>query len=299
MQSVTVVIPAYNEAENIRSLLTDLIAQKTTAFNLQKIHVISDGSTDETVQEIMKVQHPTIEFMHFPERKGKASRLNNFFKNCKSDIIIKIDADVRIKDTSTLEELVKAFKTNPTIGIVAGNYIPFQPQYFVEQVAHFGYHTLEDAKNQIGTRAIKYRCDGHMQAISQAVARHLVIPSNVATDVYTYYYARSLGYEAVHVTTAKVFYRLPSKITEYLLQSRRYLKSNVYHYFPEKLIRESETLSFYDKASAVLRKFTQAPIVASTFIITVIISHVMALFYVRGPQWEIARTTKHDLTYEK
>jgi glycosyltransferase involved in cell wall biosynthesis len=43
--TVTIGIPAYNEAANITSLLMALLAQNTPNFKLESIIVASDGST--------------------------------------------------------------------------------------------------------------------------------------------------------------------------------------------------------------------------------------------------------------
>ena len=49
---VTIGIPAYNEENNIIPLLTSLVNQKTSQVVVEKIIVMSDGSSDNTVGSV-------------------------------------------------------------------------------------------------------------------------------------------------------------------------------------------------------------------------------------------------------
>ena len=77
--SVSIGIPAYNEAENIENLLLNLISQEIRhPFKLNKVYIVASGCTDDTEQivEDLKKKYDIIDLLCEEERRGKASALN-------------------------------------------------------------------------------------------------------------------------------------------------------------------------------------------------------------------------------
>src|SRR3989304_6639199 len=92
--SVTVAISALNEAHNITAFLRSVLSQKEEGFVLEKILIISDGSTDQTAELARALNSDKIEVRKYGERIGKSSRLNEIYKDLRSDILVQSDADV-------------------------------------------------------------------------------------------------------------------------------------------------------------------------------------------------------------
>ena len=84
--TVSVIIPAYNEAANIAALLRSILSQEATNFRLIEIIVLSDGSTDRTVSEAQSVQDFRIDVIDDHTRKGKITRFNELLTLAKSDL---------------------------------------------------------------------------------------------------------------------------------------------------------------------------------------------------------------------
>ena len=105
--TVTVGIPAYNEEKNIGNLLLELLNQKQSIFELEKVIVVSDGSTDGTVAKVKIIKNPQVMVIDNLERKGKPYRLNQLFENSKSDTLVILDADTLLQDKLFLEKLMK------------------------------------------------------------------------------------------------------------------------------------------------------------------------------------------------
>ena len=84
--TITIGIPAFNEERNIRHLL-DSIFMQVGNFDLERIVVLNDGSTDKTAEIINDTisQGRRIELVHDEERRGKAYRLNQIFSSNTSD----------------------------------------------------------------------------------------------------------------------------------------------------------------------------------------------------------------------
>ncbi len=116
--SITVLIPAYNEAENIRSTIESVL---NNTYRNREIVVLDDGSTDRTASIVEGMQGA------YPEEKltllrlqngGKARALNIGTSHAKGDLIAILDGDAAL-DTYALEMIVRPF-VDPAVGAVAG-----------------------------------------------------------------------------------------------------------------------------------------------------------------------------------
>src|SRR5579871_5253679 len=96
--TISVGIPAYNEEANIAQLLRLLLKQRGNNFILQKIFVISDGSSDTTAKEVAAVGSNKVYFKDDKKRLGKSARLEEIFRLNRSDVLLLMDADVIFKD---------------------------------------------------------------------------------------------------------------------------------------------------------------------------------------------------------
>src|ERR1041385_4839945 len=78
--NILIGIPAYNEEANIGELLKHILSQRQINFNISKIIVISDGSTDKTVAIVSKFKNKKITLINYKKRKGQISRQNEIIK---------------------------------------------------------------------------------------------------------------------------------------------------------------------------------------------------------------------------
>lgn len=112
---LSIVIPAYNEAESIPILLEQIrMILKKHAYRAEII-VINDGSTDRT-EEVLNAlleassQHPPIRVIHFKRNRGKAEALMAGFAAATRDIVITMDADLQ-DDPSEIPKLLETLNT--------------------------------------------------------------------------------------------------------------------------------------------------------------------------------------------
>src|SRR3989338_9195985 len=94
---ISIVIPVYNEQENIFILYSRL---KNVLNNIKKsyeIIFIDDGSTDNSFNILEKLYNrdKRIEVMKFRKNFGQTAALNVGFKNAKGNVIITMDADLQ------------------------------------------------------------------------------------------------------------------------------------------------------------------------------------------------------------
>jgi len=91
---ISVIIPFYNEKENLTPLLTQLINKLDKTKKEYEIVFVDDGSTDG-FGEKFKVQSSKFKLVSHRKRAGKGQALKTGIENSKGDVIIFMDADLQ------------------------------------------------------------------------------------------------------------------------------------------------------------------------------------------------------------
>src|SRR6266487_2199847 len=83
-------IMAYNEEANIGQLLEALLHQHTTHCVIREIIVLASGCTDgtEAIVRDWARRHQSIKLLTQPRREGKASAVNSFLRNSRSEVLV-------------------------------------------------------------------------------------------------------------------------------------------------------------------------------------------------------------------
>lgn len=102
---VSAVIPAFNEAQTIGRVL-DVI---TTFTAIDEIVVVSDGSTDNTVEVVR--QYP-VRMIELKENIGKGGALQRGIDSASGDILVFLDADLIGLTTKHLEDMMQPVLLN-------------------------------------------------------------------------------------------------------------------------------------------------------------------------------------------
>lgn len=106
---LSVVIPAYNEAERIETTLSTLISPDNLLFNRTcEVLIVMDGCTDNTPQVVKEIinQCKNATALVFPERLGKGGAIIQALNYTRGDVIAFIDADGSISP-SELRKLIE------------------------------------------------------------------------------------------------------------------------------------------------------------------------------------------------
>jgi glycosyltransferase involved in cell wall biosynthesis len=109
-RNCVIVIPAYNEAENLGQVIPEIIQYISKVDSKFRIIIIDDGSTDETANTITALakKHPQIVGESMPRNLGKAAALKRGFalaEDLGGQIVIMMDADGQ-DDPAELETLI-------------------------------------------------------------------------------------------------------------------------------------------------------------------------------------------------
>ena len=98
MTELSIIIPAYNEAESLPDLLAKLHATVKTGGYRAEVIFINDGSTDttaEVLKALVEESTLTVHLIHFRRNRGKAEALTAGFQKATGDIVITMDADLQ------------------------------------------------------------------------------------------------------------------------------------------------------------------------------------------------------------
>jgi glycosyltransferase involved in cell wall biosynthesis len=92
---ICVILPAYNEAENLPLVVTELAEVLQQRFSSWEILVVDDGSTDATPEVLEKLQTDLPELRTIRQRRnyGKSEALRTGFDAVDAELVALMDAD--------------------------------------------------------------------------------------------------------------------------------------------------------------------------------------------------------------
>ena len=100
MKLLSVIVPCYNEEENIRDFYDELF-RNSSFFEEKGINVellyIDDGSKDKTLEEIRKLreQDERVHLLSFSRNFGKEAAIYAGLQKSKGDLVVLMDADLQ------------------------------------------------------------------------------------------------------------------------------------------------------------------------------------------------------------
>src|SRR5256885_15938509 len=114
---ITITLPAYNAEKSIGAAIENVLASSYPP-DRREIIVVSDCSSDKTDDIVRGFASQGIILHRLPERRGKTAAENAVGRLARGDIIVNMDATVRIRPHS-LGALVEAF-ADSSAGVASG-----------------------------------------------------------------------------------------------------------------------------------------------------------------------------------
>jgi glycosyltransferase involved in cell wall biosynthesis len=115
MKTVTAIVPCYNEADRIESVLENLV--KVALFS--EIIVVDDGSTDDTFERVKK--YP-VTYLRNPKNLGKSAAMERGVEASTGEILFFCDADLKGLKPNIIETIIQPVideETDMSIGVRA------------------------------------------------------------------------------------------------------------------------------------------------------------------------------------
>lgn len=217
-------IPAFNEAANIGRLLSVLLAQKYSSGRLEEILVISDGSSDQTVREVKKVSAQQVRVIAAKSQLGQATRQNQMFEESQADVLILLNADILPTSEHFIEEMLKPFIADPSIGLVGAKVTPvLKNGTIISDILNWNTTWKTELFEQINSGDNIFLCHGRARAFSKKLYKQLRWPQIQGEDAYSYVYAKTNGFAFAYAPNAAVWYASPKTLADHIKQSERFM----------------------------------------------------------------------------
>ena len=116
---VSILIPCYDEAQNVRETIAWACAQEYPHY---EVIAVNDGSTDTTgeILEELRAGNPRLRVIHHDRNQGKAVGLRTAALAARGEYLVSIDGDALL-DPHACTWIVRHFLSGPRVGAVTGN----------------------------------------------------------------------------------------------------------------------------------------------------------------------------------
>tara|TARA_B100000029_G_C17587138_1_gene961469 strand:+ start:1986 stop:2921 length:936 start_codon:yes stop_codon:yes gene_type:complete len=111
-ESISIIIPVYNEQESLRELFNEISATLNEYCNWEIIF-IDDGSSDKSAEILHSIieENDNITMIRFFKNFGKADALSEGFQAAQGEYVITMDADLQ-DDPAEIPNLISKLKQN-------------------------------------------------------------------------------------------------------------------------------------------------------------------------------------------
>lgn len=134
--SLSIIIPCYNEAENVAQMAETLFPVVDMLAHTQTVEVIlvDDGSRDDTLERLQHLasQRPDVHVVRHEQNRGLGAAMRTGYQNAHGEVLVTTDSD----GTYPFTEIPKMLALlTPDVDVVVAS--PYHPQGGVEGVPRY------------------------------------------------------------------------------------------------------------------------------------------------------------------
>jgi len=215
--NVSIVVPAHNEAANIRRLLSALVEQETRVARVVEIVVVASGCTDDTADLARDFGRgrPGLHVHVQERREGKVAAINMFLRqrDPRAEVVFVCSADLDLR-RDVVEKLVTFLRDHPEVGMVGGHPVPDNDE---RRLVGRMVHLLWELHHQVSLAVPKM---GEVVAFRAHLVEH-VSELSVVDEASIEDIVRGKGFSLGYVPDAFVTNHGPERLGEYFEQRRR------------------------------------------------------------------------------
>jgi cellulose synthase/poly-beta-1,6-N-acetylglucosamine synthase-like glycosyltransferase len=224
--NVSIVVPAYNEAKNIRRLVVGLLGQETRRSRIVEIVVVASGCTDGTPDVVRDISRgrPGVQVHVQEQREGKVAAINAYLKlrDPRAEVCVVCSADLD-PAPDVIEKMILKLIEHPEVGMVGARPVPDNDR---STLVGRMVHVLWELHHKVALVVPKM---GEIVAFRAALVEYVselsVVDEASIEDV-----VRAKGYALGYVPDAVVRNHGPETLAEYFEQRRRIARG---HYWLE------------------------------------------------------------------
>jgi glycosyltransferase involved in cell wall biosynthesis len=209
---LSVVVPAYREGRRIFNNLTRLITELDKLNVPYEVVVVSDGNTDATVRETLRLESPAVRVFHYPMNIGKGFALSCGVDQSAGGLVTFIDADMEL-DPANIKGFIELMQASDCDAVIGSKRHPqsnvsyprfrrFQSSIY--QLLVRGLFNLNVRDTQTGLKLFR------RQVLHEAVP--LLAIKRFAFDLELLVVAHELGYRKILEAPIRLEYRFESTV---------------------------------------------------------------------------------------
>lgn len=235
LPTISFVIPCMNEEDAIYSTIENCFKAEYPA-HLMEVIVINDGSTDGTLDEIMraKAQWPELVVVDWEQNQGKRHGMAEGFRRSKSEIVIQLDSDSYI-EPSTVRAFVEPFK-NPEIGAISAHTDPLNPDenLLTKMQTAYYFMSFRILKAAESTFHMVFCCSGCASAYRKSAVMPILDewleetflgrPVTWGDDRAITNQVLKRGYRTLYTDDVRAYTIVPNKLRQFIKQQIRWKK---------------------------------------------------------------------------
>ena len=224
--NVSIVVPAHNEAENIRYVLKSLLEQVTSVARIVEIMVVASGCTDDTAEVARQIGRgrPGMHVHVQERREGKVAAINAYLRvrDPRAEVVVMCSGDLLVAP-DVVEKIVRCLRDDPKVGMVGARPVPNND---TKTVVGKMVTLLWEMHHRVSLEVPKM---GELVAFRANLVEH-VSELSVVDEASVEDIVRSKGYTLAYVPDAIVTNHGPERFSEYFEQRRRIARG---HYWLE------------------------------------------------------------------
>lgn len=293
--TVIVGIPAFNEEGNIAELIKSVLTQDQTDFVLEKIIVISDGSTDKTEEYVRNFTDSKVKLIADGVRKGQQIRQNEIIEQSEADVLVLLNADIMLADREFLSLLIKPIVQDPNVGMVSAHMTPLSPENYFEKIVNYSVALKEEIASALENGNNIYFCHGRVRAFSKRFVQKLQWPDVVSEDAYSYLICKQSGYKFFYQQHAHFYFRSPQNLNDHIKQSGRFLQGqkNLYQFVSKEVVDREHNIPLKIFFRKIVKYLIRNPIlfIGYCFIACITLAASMVKTYALV-KWDQSKSSK-------
>ena len=208
---LSVVLPCHNAAPGLRTVLERLL-DRLQEVSSYEIIVVSDGSTDETVEIAESLPSSAVRVIHYPIREGKGHALQVGLGEARGAYVAFCDADGDI-EADAIEPFLALMKLYEPDIVLGSKRHPLSEVHYppLRRLLSWCYHKLARVLFRVRVRDTQTGFKLIRRDVLAAVLPRM-LEKRYAFDLEFLVIARSLGFTRVFEAPVRIHYRFSSQV---------------------------------------------------------------------------------------
>jgi glycosyltransferase involved in cell wall biosynthesis/O-antigen/teichoic acid export membrane protein len=208
---LSVVLPCHNAAPGLQTVLERLI-DRLQEVSSYEIIVVSDGSTDDTVEIAESLPSSAVRVIHYPIREGKGHALQVGLGEAKGAYVAFCDADGDI-EADAIEPFLAVMKLYEPDIVLGSKRHPLSEVHYppLRRLLSWCYHKLARLLFRVNVRDTQTGFKLIRRDVLAAVLPRM-LEKRYAFDLEFLVVARSLGFTRVFEAPVRIHYRFASQV---------------------------------------------------------------------------------------